>query len=246
MHLSAMLNLIFLFLALSLGACDEDKEPFERLSKLRTIGVEMSKPVVALSEYAKDKQQTVALKAILALPKGQSLTKVQKYVDKDWPSPQSSTVIVDENTIVYEEFGAFRIASFSARASLDFTVSSTKTEVGDKNSDTDSWEKKYQGIFKIRYGLQAIADTEVENIVGDFFLVKDGEPGLLWKPLTLTLEKPIDAVTAAEEIDLLAKVDKPDGHDEDVKVAWFVSSGKVKNGKAKETKWLEAEKGEQI
>ena len=33
--------------------------------------------------------------------------------------------------------------------------------------------------------------------------------------------------------------------EETLKVTWFVSSGKLKNRTAKETKWLEAEKGEQ-
>ena len=236
------LSSLFFFFA---SACDDDNEPFERLSKLRTIGVEMPNPAVALSEYLRDKQQTVALKAILAIPKEQTLTSVQSYVDQDWPLPQSKVVTVDENSITYQDFGAFRIASFTATASLDFAVGLSKTEADNETSDAAGWFEKYQGVFKVRYGMQAKADSEVENIVGDFFLVQDGQPFLEWKPIGLSLEKPADTVAAAEKIELLAKVNKPEGQDEDIKVAWFVSSGKVENGKAKETKWLEAEKGEQ-
>jgi hypothetical protein len=81
-----------------------------------------------------------------------------------------------------------------------------------------------------------------ESVVGDTLLYAPGSPQLEWKPPTINITKPTDN-SSAGSVDLEGTISS-DGNESN-RVAWFVSAGKVKNRKARSTRWEDAPSGSQ-
>ena len=200
----------------------EDKNPFERINKLRTIGIEMTNPIV------KADSTEVTFTAAFALPKEKTIDTPTSFTDTGWNLSQGNEITFDNNITYNDDYGPIRIATFSGKVTVPFIEESLFTI--------------FQGVVRVRYGMKVTSESEVENVVANFLVVKEGDESLQWKAPTVTITTE-DTISYAEEIDLVATITKE--QEETLKVTWFVSSGKLKNRTAKETKWLEAEKGEQ-
>jgi hypothetical protein len=99
-----------------------------------------------------------------------------------------------------------------------------------------------QGYARLRYQVKFNASGDDENIVGDTIVYPESSTALSWTAPTIAITKPA-TTAAAGSLDLEGTIDSQGN--ETNRVSWFVSSGKVKNRRAKSTVWQDAASGSQ-
>lgn len=206
---------ILLLLALATLSCDDAADRFEAVGKLRALGV-AANPVVGTAA------STAALTIYAAVPLGQSVT-VEPYVDESSKFAPPITLTVEPGSEAYEEHAEFRV--FSLRATL--TVPPIVPILPEP------------GFARLRYGITFRAGGEVEKIVGTFLVYPAGDPEIarFGSGFAVDITAPAQGASVTdEEAPMIANIHNPAG--EKVRVGWFVSSGKVKNRRARVTKWI--------
>jgi hypothetical protein len=223
-----MRNLI-LFLSLSvIFACNGQDDPFERIQKLRALGVG-SNPL-ALTPQA-ESEQKFTLTVYAAVPLGQSIT-LEPSLDEGSKFAQVVTVSVIAGSESYKDYGQLRL--FQGQFSL--VVPPIPVESIPKDT----------GFLPLRYALVLRSGDEEEKIVGNVLLYPPDSPKLLWKTPTAEITSPQsgEGLVNSKKIELKANLINPNEGD-NLRVSWFVSSGNVINRRARETVWEKADGGTQ-
>lgn len=222
-----MKQLLGLCLLLVLS-CGDESERFERIEKLRGIGVKTSTPVVltpALGEVPK----TVEVVFYLALPLGQTLDKVE-FLNQD--SGAYAEFISGELTSepVYKDIGALQLVEVQGRVAVP-PLSAEKFAA-------------FRGLVRLRYGIHVESGSEKEDMLAEVRVVADPSNEILtWKPHTLSITTPEESLISTDDKEISGTLTKD--HDEPVRLRWFVSSGKVKNSQALSSTWSEMTTGKQ-
>ncbi len=207
----------FALLAASTWAvsCDDAADRFEAVNKLRALGV-AANPVVGTAA------STVALTIYAAVPLGQSVT-VEPFVDDASKFAPPVTLAVEPGSEAYEEHTQFRIFSLRATLTVPPIVPIPPAP----------------GFARLRYGITFRAGGEVEKIVGTFLVYPAGDPAIarFGSGFAVDITAPTQGATVSDdEAPMIASIHNPAG--EKVRVGWYVSSGKVKNRRARATNWL--------
>jgi hypothetical protein len=238
------MKLFLLLSILSLLSCGDDEDRQEVVNKLRAVGVSAEPGIIVYSPNQLA-SNAIDLKAFFLLPKDKSLSSFTTFVDTSskfsLPSP---TKIVDKEIYCnekieekYTDLGPLKLCYIKALTtvpeSLNFGIL-----------------KKFNGVVKMRYGFDIKEDKEQELIVGDYIVVTSDSKATSWKNHSVKISLPTNEITLdsskeTNEINIKATITK--SFEEEVKVGWFISSGKVENFRAADTKWLleSSDKGEQ-
>ncbi|MBI2602467.1 MAG: hypothetical protein HYW48_05365 [Deltaproteobacteria bacterium] len=212
--------------ALVIGGCGEDEERFEKVDKLRGIGIK-AVPSITEASSTGEAPKLVSLTVYAVLPKGQEVTSFDSYTDEQgtFSIPTSVSISLPPS---YEDLGPLRLVTLMATT----VVPEVKQETIDA----------FNGVVRFRYGLKLVSGSDEEIVVGDYLVVAKDHAALQWQKPDLQIVEPAGTVSGSP-VKLLATVSKQ--QDEPVKVIWFVSSGKVKNLQAHDTEWEEPELGTQ-
>lgn len=230
-------KLALLVLSLLNGSCSDEENRPELVDKLKAIGVKANPAISTGSSPSESKK--VRLTVYVLLLKEQTISSVTAFKDDSSkfsipldPSLGELTILTE--TASYSDFGPLKLYSIEAEALVPQAALIPF--------------KAYNGVAKIRYGIQIIDSLgEREDIVGDFLLLEEGDENLAWNDSTpsIAFVKPEkdSGFSPGTDLDIQVKITKP--RDEVIKVGWFVSSGKVKNFRDNTTVWEEPGSGEQ-
>ena len=210
--------LAVVFLSHSLTACNGEEERYEDLKKLRTIGV-AAFPVFG-TPSTETAPQVVTLTIYASLPVGDVAT-AEPYVDPASKYALNLPVTIVPNSEAYEEHGSFHIYSVKATQVMPTT-------------DLVKIPPK-PGYLSVRYGVKITSGKEVENVVGNVLVYPNGAPELDHVAPVVDIAKPSPSAGVSGTEDLEAAITDPSG--ENMRVGWFVGKGKVKNRRARVTKW---------
>lgn len=210
-------------------SCRDDDDRFERIDKLRAIGVKTNTPIVSSSKEG-EAAKSVELTFYLALPKGEVIDSFESAeIDPGiFYVPQSVEVL--SNSLTYEEYAGLDLASFKATMEVPLIE--------------ESLFVSSRGVVRLRYSVLVKSKTESEKIIGDVRVVRDDDPALNWSSHALSLNSP-DASTIKQEDEVSLTGTLTKSQDELVKVIWFVSSGEVENLQALNTTWSKQDTGNQ-
>jgi hypothetical protein len=213
-----LLGVVFCFLA---AACGNESERPETITKLRAIGVEQTPVNAKIGD-------TVQLTFYLL---GKPQTTLTPEVLLDTKSPYSTPVAVTPVDAAPVETSMGSLSLYSYRATMTVAgspvIAAALTKLG--------WAR-------LRYQVKFNAAGDDENIVGDTIVYPENSPALTWTAPTIAITKP-SATVSSGTVDLEGTIDS--AGNETNRVSWFVSSGKVKNRRAKSTVWQEAASGTQ-
>ncbi len=215
-----------------IGSCNEDDSMrVERIDKLRAIGL-ASNPVV-LSAPVPGSSGTVELTAFAALPAGSTVTATSFLDDASAYAPPV-TVVMDSTSESTQQLGALDL----------YSVKGTVT-VGPLTPEQQAILAAPSGKLTLRYGIRLEAGEESEDIVGNILVYPAGSEESAYQTVSVSVAEPVANATIGSGPDqvLSGSITKP--QPENIKVSWFVSSGKVTNRRAKETKWEPQSSGTQ-
>jgi hypothetical protein len=218
-----ILGLLFLLLS-----CGEEDERFERVEKLRGIGVRTPTPII-VNPAADAGPTTVNLSFFYALPKGQRLTSAE-FMQSD--SGAYSSFIVGElsGDPTYRDIGALELLEIPAQVRIP-SLSAAQFAA-------------FRGLVRLRFGLHAAVGSDSEDMISEVRVVADAaDPALTWKAPKLRLNEPTGNAAAAGSLTLAATLSK--AQEETVKVSWLVSSGMIKNSRALQSTWSGMSQGKQ-
>lgn len=213
--LSILTALVFL-------SCGGDEDRQENLFKLRGLGA-ASNPLVSLPSVDPAAPRKVELTVYVALPLGETAT-VEPFEDTTSPiiaNLSVSDIAIDPASMVYQDYPGFQILTFKASLNVPVATRFFRTK----------------GAGQAKYGFLIKSGTEVEKLVGNFLVYPDGSPELNYLSPEVSLVTPTEGLSlkSASDVDLTATL--VDKNDEDLKLGWFASGGKVKNRRAKSTTW---------
>lgn len=212
----ALVTIIFISY---ITACGAPSDPFERVKKLRAIGVQSS-PLVA-PPSTDESTSIVTLMFHLMIPLGKDIT-AEAYLDDESTYSVPVKVELDPSSASYEDFSTLRHYTITA------TVQIPKAEALAFSDENKAARLRYAVLFK--------SGDEEEKVVGTVF-VQEIETLKAFKPLAINIENPpADKVVGKDKkIDIEAVIENKNS--EPVKIGWFVSSGRVENRRSKDTKW---------
>jgi len=220
---------------LASGCGGEDADRYERVTKLRAIGV-ATNPVV-LAAPASGMTSSVELTVFAAMPKGGTVNAAP-FLDEASSYGIPVQVSLDPSTAATQSFAALDVYSVKANAT-----------VGPLTPQQEAILRgaREQGLGKLtlRYAVKLDSGEESETIVGNILVYPEESPETSFQPLSVTIAEPIanGTVGIGPKQSLSGSITKP--QDENIKVSWFVSSGKVTNRRARETKWEPMDAGTQ-
>lgn len=218
-------------LAGSLTACgDEETDRFERVAKLRAIGVSTN-PVV-LAAPASGTTESVELTAFAALPKG-GVVGASSFLDEASAYSSPLPVSVDSSTATTEGFAALDLYSVKATATVGPLTPQQEAIL------------LATGKLIFRYGIKLDSGDESETIVGNILVYPAGSPEVSFQALSANVAEPLANATIGTGPDQVLSGTATKPQEEAIKFGWFVSSGKVKNRRARETKWEPVDSGSQ-
>ena len=222
------LGLFSLWLLMSgLLACNNDDEDrFEQINKLRAIGVSVA-PVTVQPTISPSSPGTAALTIYAAVPLGQTIS-IEPYTDPQPSILPQLTPVIESGSEKYVDYAAFRLYSVNARVVIPAAVPIPPKP----------------GFTRLKYGLLMRAGEEEEKVVGNILVYPPGSPELSWQAPSAEIATPNTAGVESGSIDLKANLVSPNAG-ENLRVSWYVSSGKVQNRRAKETKWQDPKAGAQ-
>ena len=218
-------------ITISVGCMAEEEVRVERIEKLRAIGV-ISNPVV-LTAPNPGSSATVELTAYAGLPAGSSITATS-FLDEGSAYAPPMPVVMDPTTAVTQSFAALDL----------YSVKGTAT-IGPLSPAQQALLASPSGKLTLRYGIRLESGEESEDIVGNILVYPNGSDEAAYQALGVNVAEPVANSTVGLTSDqiLSGTITKP--QPENVKVSWFVSSGKVTNRRAKETKWAPEKTGPQ-
>jgi hypothetical protein len=213
--------------ALCALACNGgDEEKYEKIDKLRALGVSVTP--IGLTPSTAAEAQTVTMTFFVAAPLDSTVT-YEPYEDEQARYALPVTLAVDPGSEKHDDYAKFSIhqvnAVFTAPAADSVPIPSVP------------------GFARIRYGLRVKSAGEEEVVVGTLVMYPTAETRPAYQPLTVNIETPIEGATIGSETPVEAIIDNQNG--ENVKVGWFVSSGELKNRRARKTEWRKVEGGTQ-
>jgi hypothetical protein len=211
----------FIVFALIMSSCDDGGERQERVEKLRALGV-VSNPAV-LSPSANQGELTIHA----TLLPGQEVTALKLYEEDNGGPVVPVALALKPETATYTDYSQLRIFSVSATI-----LAPPFLEFSERSP-----------FHRLRYGVEIVAGEETEKIVGNILYYPNSAEEASWQNHTLALEKPEQVGNSGDELDLAAALTK--AQEETVRIAWFVSSGKIQNRRAITTKWLDMSSGQQ-
>ncbi len=207
-----------------LSACNEDDSTrVERIEKLRAIGV-TSSPVV-LAAPAPGSSGSVELTAFAALPPGSTVTATP-FLDEASPYAPPVPIVMDSTTETIQHLGALEL----------YSIKGTVT-VGPLTPEQEAILAAPSGKLSLRYGIKLETGAESEIIVGNILVYPSGSEESAYQAVSVSVAKPVAHATIGSGPDQVLAGTVTKAQPENVKVSWFVSSGKVTNRRAKETKW---------
>lgn len=209
-------------------ACNADDDPFERIQKLRALGV--SSNPLGLTPAGQPGQK-FTLTVYAAVPLGQSIT-LEPALDDVSKFAQAVPVSVVSGSESYKDYAQLRL--FQGQFALEVPPIPVETI------------PESTGFLPLRYALMLRSGDEEEKIVGNVLLYPPDSPKLQWKAPTAEITAPLpgEGIADSKKIDLKANVVNPNDGDI-LRLAWFVSSGNVRNRRARETVWEKADGGTQ-
>lgn len=223
-----------LFLLLFLAACADDGDRVEVMDRMRTLGTNAA-PLISPPSDAVS-ARTVDLTVHVALPEGETVA-VEAFPDIE--SLGSFTLKTDAIHPVqpaddtYQDLPAMRLVPISITVDVP---TAEELQLGEKGK-------------RVRYGLRLTSSSgRVENVVGSFLVYPAGSDALAkpWQAPSIAIDAPLnqsDVKKSKDGINLKATVTNPE--EEDVKLGWFVTSGKISARRARETVWLDPKEGNQ-
>lgn len=210
-------------------ACNgDDEDRFEQINKLRAIGVSAA-PVTVQPTTSVSSPVTADLTIYAVLPLGQTVS-IEPYAD---PQPSRQPLLSPEiapGSEKYVDYAAFRLYSVNARVVIP---PASQVPIPPK-----------PGFSRLKYGLVMRAGDEEEKVVGNLIIYPPGAPELSWQAPSVEIATPAAGSVDSASIDLKANLVSPNPG-ENLRVSWYVSSGKVQNRRAKETKWQDPKSGTQ-
>lgn len=205
-----------------LTACSDTDDPFERVQKLRALGVAPT-PIALAPQPGANFMLTV----YAAVPLG-GLVTAEPSLDDASRYALSVPVSLVPGSESYTEHSTFRL--FQAR----FVMPVPPLEIP---SD--------RGFLALRYAIMLRSEGEEEKIVGNTTLYPQGSPALGWQPPTASIATPLDGnIENKQKIELKANFSSQIEGD-NLRMSWFVTSGNLRNRRAKETIWEKAGSGPQ-
>lgn len=218
-HMDRVIKATTLYVFFALAACGDDTIRQEEITNLRGIGVEQS-PIIAKPG------SVVTLTFHMAAPQGKSISATP-YIDSVFRYGTSTKVTLIDTVPSEQKLGA--ISTYTLRAS--FTVPSDAATVASLESGTP---------LRTRYGVTFNDGSRTENIVGDTLIYKTSTPDQVAP--TITIDQPLTT-----DISTTTSISSTITNSivEDNRVSWFVSSGEIKNRRAKSTEWSKIGSGEQ-
>ena len=214
-------SVLFLLICGLAAGCGSKSERPETITKLRAIGVEQV-PVnakigdtVQLTFYLLDKPDTTLTPEVLL----------------DTKAPYSTPIAVTPVDATPVETSLGPLSLYSYRATIAVVGSSVITAALVRT-----------GSARLRYQVKFNGSGDDENVVGDTIVYPENAPTLAWTAPTIAITKPATTASAGS-LDLEGTIDSQGN--ETNRVSWFVSSGTVKNHRAKSTLWQDAESGTQ-
>jgi hypothetical protein len=215
-----MIRLIFLFGAVGFfTACGGVGEKFEKLKKLRGIGVSAN-PMIAVPS-TEVVPQIVTLTTYVSVPLDQDIS-VDTFEDvgSSLAFPVLNLTITTDPACT--EYGTLQICSFEST----FVVPSD--------------EVLHLDILKaarLRYGFNVTTKNQVENMVGDVLVVPEDSDELDVEPLTIDIKEPLETKEVKRHHETAIEAEITNENDENVKMGWFISAGELKNRRAVSTTW---------
>lgn len=249
------MKLILALLAFFSIACNDDTEPQERVQKLRAIGVGSS-PLVAVPSVA-GQVASVSLSFFVVAPLGETVS-FENYKDEAGRYAIVTDVSLDAATQTSTAYAKFAVHSIKGSVNLptaeEATRTVTKVTLDDPDAsralDDDEGEKIALNatlgvvpLARIRYGVIARAGRETEKIVGNIPVYAPTPELPTYQNLKINLTTPQANSAFGAKGRIALDLENP--NDEKVRIGWFVSSGKVKNRRARDTEWSEVDGGAQ-
>lgn len=220
-------KIVFVMMTLVLFACNDDEDNrFERIDKLRALGVTTSP--IGLTPAGSDGSQAMTLSFFLVAPLGSTL-QFEPYEDEKSRFAIPVKLSVAETSDKRTDYATFSIHQIDAVL--------TPPPAGLFPIPEDP------GFVRLRYGLRVTAANEEEVIVGTAVLYANNTIRPSYQPLSVQIVTPESQGLLGNEATIAASVDNP--NDENVKIGWFVSSGQVKNRRARQTIWSDIKGGKQ-
>jgi hypothetical protein len=128
----------------------------------------------------------------------------------------------------YVDYAAFRLYSVNAKVVIPAAVPIPPKP----------------GFSRLKYGVVLRSGEEEEKVVGNLLVYPPGSPELSWQAPSGEIVTPTTGSVESGSIDLKANLVSPNTG-ESLRVSWYVSSGKVQNRRAKQTKWQDPKTGTQ-
>lgn len=204
---------------LLLAACNEDQERYEKIDKLRAIGVEVT-PIAAVPSPGSTPSIT-SLNLYVVQPTDTSLN-VASYSDPEADSALFIDSVISSDAPEKTDLNGLFLYKIKANVAIP---SAELLPIPPE-----------PGFARLTYGITASAGEETENIIGRILVYAPNDEKTTWTQPNVTLHEPADGATLSPgEIDIKASIESD--YSEEWRVSWFVSDGKLSNRRAKETKW---------
>ncbi len=220
--LKKILIVLFTLFSVIVAGCSDDAERQETVTKLRALGVSQT-PVNAKPG------DTVALTYYLAAPAASVITALPAI---DGSARYSVPVIATpvDAGVTETNYGALSLYTYRATIVIP-------------NSSVVTGPLMLRGFSRVRSNVEFSTNTgDRETIVSDTVVYAEGSTQLDWTAPTVDIIAP-GSTGNAGKLDVEGSITSTGN--ESHRIAWFVSSGKIKNRRAKITTWEDAASGEQ-
>jgi hypothetical protein len=202
-------------------------ERYEKIDKLRTLGVEVT-PIAAVPSTEQSPVVT-SLRYYFASPSSDPLT-ISEFTDPAAEREAFVQLNIAEDIPEPTELNGLFIHTVNATTPIP-------------TSDLLPIPEDL-GFARLSYGLEAVSGDEEEKVVGRILVYKPEDEKVSWQQPTVELLEPADGATlSSSELDIKASIESD--YEEEWRVSWFVTDGKITNRRAKETKWEEPGTGDQ-
>lgn len=222
-------HVLFVLIWVTCAACmggDEDR--FEQIKKLRSLGV-TANPVISQPSVSNGSPSVTLLTVYAALPLGQEVM-AEPYMESQSGGLSPLSVEIIAGTEQYKDYAGFRVYSVNARVEIPPVQ---RIPIPPK-----------PGYARLKYGVRLRSGEEEEKIVGNLLIYPQGAPELSWQAPSAAVIVSTEGGALEGTIPLKANL-VSHNQGENLRVGWYVSSGKVQNRRAQETVWEEAESGAQ-
>ena len=224
-------NIILIFLSLIIS-CGEEEDRQEVVDKLRGFGISLNKSIFSIDNIKSTSE--IEFTAHVLSNDDKKIT-AQNYDD----SLSKNFFIIPNIEITEtqdpEKIGSLYLSKIKAKIAIPQIV---------RDSISEDLLDQLNGSAKIRYGISLTNSIRTENMVADFLVVKNDSEGLKWIPPEVSITKPSSSEITLDTKEIEVEASLSNKNDEDYKIHWFISGGKIENFRAKTSKWELPEKGE--